>query len=196
MLRVRASRLRLRLRRPRPDGVFVAICTIGASLQRRPPSTHPLRQNDGRNSHRSLHRLGNEDVPPTKTAGRRDDREARGFPNRGRPEKNRPRKPQGRRRAAGAQLKGRADGVCSRVAVQEGVSHQCLRLARLESCHRPSQGSCRRDQVRGDARQCARDPDRSPPRRAPLAGVNGAQNLLRSGAAKFPSLAGGDQPLG
>jgi transposase len=26
--------------------------------------------------------------------------------------------------------------------------------------------------------------------------VNGAQNLLRSGAAKFPSLAGGDQPLG
>ena len=27
-------------------------------------------------------------------------------------------------------------------------------------------------------------------------GVNGAQNLLRSGAAKFPSLAGGDQPLG
>ena len=28
------------------------------------------------------------------------------------------------------------------------------------------------------------------------ASVNGAQNLLRSGAAKFPSLAGGDQPLG
>ena len=28
------------------------------------------------------------------------------------------------------------------------------------------------------------------------AAVNGAQNLLRSGAAKFPSLAGGDQPLG
>ena len=26
--------------------------------------------------------------------------------------------------------------------------------------------------------------------------VNGAQNLLRSGAAKFPSSAGGDQPLG
>ena len=26
--------------------------------------------------------------------------------------------------------------------------------------------------------------------------VNGAQNLLRSVAAKFPSLAGGDQPLG
>ena len=29
-----------------------------------------------------------------------------------------------------------------------------------------------------------------------VAAVNGAQNLLRSGAAKFPSLAGGDQPLG
>jgi integrase len=29
-----------------------------------------------------------------------------------------------------------------------------------------------------------------------VAPVNGAQNLLRSGAAKFPSLAGGDQPLG
>jgi hypothetical protein len=35
------------------------------------------------------------------------------------------------------------------------VSHQCLRLARLESCHRPSQGSCRRNQVRGEIR-CGR----------------------------------------
>ena len=71
------------------------------------------REANPQEAHRRLHRSRDEDVPPTKTAGREDDRKARGFPNQGRPERDRPRKPQGRRRAAGAQLKCRADGVCS-----------------------------------------------------------------------------------
>src|SRR3984885_1752741 len=49
-------------------------------------------------AHRTLHRPRDEDVPPTKTAGRRDDRKARGFPNQERPEKDRPGKLQDRRR--------------------------------------------------------------------------------------------------
>ena len=81
---------------------------------------HSERQSHGRNSeanpqeaHRCLHRPRDEDEPLMKTAGRRDDRKARGFPNQGRPEKERPRNPRDRRRAAGAQLKCRADGVRS-----------------------------------------------------------------------------------
>ena len=98
-----------------------ASTSIGASAApAQQPADHRERQSHGRNSeanpqeaHRSLCSPRDEDMPPTKTAGREDDRKARGFPNQGRPEKDRPRKPQGRRRAAGAQLKCRADGVCS-----------------------------------------------------------------------------------
>ena len=101
--------------------ITAASTSIGASAApAQQPADRRERQNDGRNSeanpqeaHRRFHRSRDEDVLPTKTAGREDDRKARGFPNQGRPERDRPRRPQGRRRAAGAQLKCRADGVCS-----------------------------------------------------------------------------------
>ena len=102
----------------RPTAASTFVYASDASAQ--PAGGRPERQNDGHNSraspratHCSLHRPRDEDVPPTKTAGREDDRKARGFPNQGRPEKDRPRKPRDRRRAAGAQLKCRADGVSS-----------------------------------------------------------------------------------
>ena len=98
-------------------GTTAASTSIGASAApAQQPADRRERQSDGRNSeanpqeaHRSLHRPRDEDVPPTKTAGREDDRKA----SQGRSEKDRPRKPRDRRRAAGAQLKCRADGVRS-----------------------------------------------------------------------------------
>src|SRR5208337_5601606 len=73
------------------DAVSARTTVIKARRTRKPPIAASIAPRD-------------EDyVPPTKTARRKDDRKARGFPNQGQPEKDRPRKPQDRRRAAGAQ---------------------------------------------------------------------------------------------
>ena len=76
--------LTLRLRRPDPM-VCLWQCTSAVSAQRSVDRRE--RQSDGRNNeanpqeaHRRLHRSRDEDVTPTKTAGREDDRKARGFP--------------------------------------------------------------------------------------------------------------------
>ena len=117
--RSRTNSLSSMLRETSPSAARKGAATtfIGASAaSAQQPADRRERQSDGRNSeanpqeaHRSLHRPRDEDVPPTKTAGREDDRKA----SQGRPEKDRPRKPRDRRRAAGARLKCRADGVRS-----------------------------------------------------------------------------------
>jgi hypothetical protein len=104
--RSRTNSLSSMLRETSPSAARKGAATtfIGASAaSAQQPADRRERQNDGRNSeanpqeaHRSLHRRRDEDVPPTKTAGRRDDREARGFPNRGRALRSTCRSPRGR----------------------------------------------------------------------------------------------------
>jgi len=85
--RSRTNSLSSMLRETSAAGTTAASTSIGASpAPAQQPADRRERQSDGRNSeanpqeaHRSLHRPRDEDVPPTKTAGREDDRKARVF---------------------------------------------------------------------------------------------------------------------
>jgi hypothetical protein len=70
----------------RTTAASTSICASDAPAQQ--PADRRERQDGGRNSeanpqeaHRRLHRPRDEDVPPTNTAGREDDRKATGFLN-------------------------------------------------------------------------------------------------------------------